>query len=203
MKTIEQKAYREYMQDGITEINVGFLLIIVGLWVIPPSAGFTLFLIWLALMLPITERVRQRYTYPRVGYVKLQEKDTWGILKGTLLFVAAIYVVMAAIVAVFHEEIVTSLLWWKWSPLIASMLLVGPSLHLQKKTGQLRYYAYGTLALLSGLVMSMIELPGLQDAFFLYMVGWGVVFLAIGFLTFADFISKHPPLELEKDVQTE
>jgi hypothetical protein len=203
LKTIEKKAYREYMQDGFVEINAGLLLIIAAFWVIPPGNGFTLFLLWLILMVPVTERVRQICTYPRIGYIKLHENDTWGILRGTLLFVAAIYAIMAVIIIVFHEEIATSILWWRWSPLIASTLLIGPSLHLQQKTGWMRYYAYGVLALLSGIVMSMIELPELHDALFLYMIGWGAVFLVIGFLTFIEFIRKHPTLESENDVETD
>jgi hypothetical protein len=203
LKTIEKKAYREYMQDGLVEINVGLLLIIAGFWVIPPGIGFTLFLLWLILMVPLTERVRQICTYPRIGYVKLNENDTWGVLRGTILFVAAIYAIMVMILIIFHEEIATSILWWRWSPLIASTLLIGPSLHLQQKTGLMRYYAYGVLALLSGIVMSMIELPRFYDALFLYMTGWGVVFLVIGILTFIDFIRKHPTLESENDGEKE
>lgn len=203
LKTIEKKAYREYMQDGLVEINVGLLLIIAGFWVIPPGIGFTLFLLWLILMVPITERVRQICTSPRIGYVKLHENDTWGILRGTILFVAVIYAIMAVIIIIFREEPTASSLWWRWSPLIASMLLIGPSLHLQQRTGQIRYYAYGVLALLSGIVMSMFELPGLHDALFLYMIGWGTVFLVIGILTFIDFIRKHPTSESENDGETE
>jgi hypothetical protein len=178
-------------------------MIITALMVYLPSAGFFIFLMWFALVIPITERLRQRYTYPRAGYIKLQEKDTWGLLKGTLLFVVAIYAVMAVIVFGFHDEITGSTLLWRWAPFIISMLLVGSFVHLQQKTGQLRYYAYGVLALLSGLVMSMIELPGLNNAIVLYIIGWGVVFLAIGFLTFFGFVWKHPKLEFEDDAQTE
>ena len=72
LKKTGQDAYRATMKDGFIEILTGFFFIMTPVIFIQPSF-ISIFVVIYVLFLPqYAEIFRKKYTYPRVGYVKLR-----------------------------------------------------------------------------------------------------------------------------------
>ncbi|MHA1636600.1 MAG: hypothetical protein ACTSUB_01170, partial [Candidatus Thorarchaeota archaeon] len=70
LKDIEQKAFRDTMRDGLTELSAGLLFLLAPIMNLEPSF-MIFFVVFYVIFLPHgLENIRQKYTYPRVGYVK-------------------------------------------------------------------------------------------------------------------------------------
>jgi hypothetical protein len=72
LKEIERKAYLTYHKDGILDIHLGVIILLISINLIYDSAS----MIWMVALLPIFYRdAKRRYTFPRIGYVKFSESN--------------------------------------------------------------------------------------------------------------------------------
>ena len=73
-KEIERKAYRDAQQDGLMEILSGLgMIFIAGMVSGTLSTAFAPLIV--LFFKPALEALRRRFTYPRIGYVKLPEGE--------------------------------------------------------------------------------------------------------------------------------
>lgn len=141
-KEIERRAYLTYHKDGIIDIYIGLLIIMLALTD----------MIWMLALYPIFYRdSKRRYTFPRLGYVKFSEKTNKmaGIQKPLTALIAITF-----LVTIFAWYLGTTgnqawfqpiLLNWKWIFAIASALIFACFAWL---TDLKRLYYYGALSLL-------------------------------------------------------
>ena len=194
LKKIEQKVYRESVRDGLAEIFWGIAFIAAtGYFLI---RGFSIFMILLVLVIiPIArKRLKERYVYPRTGYAKLRE-DVLKEIAGILLYMAAVFAVMAAAFFFACDDPVNPDLWLKWAPVFFGAILTGAYLDIGRRSGNRWYYGVAVLALLSGVTLSVLEFASLKTGIIVYLPFMGTVLILTGVVLLRRFLRDNPIAE--------
>ncbi|MHA2352148.1 MAG: hypothetical protein ACXABX_03415, partial [Candidatus Thorarchaeota archaeon] len=106
-----QDAYRATMKDGFIEIFTGFFFIMTPIIFIQPSF-VSIFVVIYVLFLPqYAEIFRKKYTYPRVGYVKLRT-DPLDYRPKALLALLFIVIVSSGILVMLMTQDVANYYNW-------------------------------------------------------------------------------------------
>jgi len=189
LKELERKAFRDSQQDGLMEIMMGIILLTFG--------GFfysTIFVFYILLILfsgKIVEFFRNRYTYPRIGFVKLHQEKPKDALKGVFLFEFAVITIIFVLIS-FFGDVTNSSQWVKWSPLFFGMILVGPFAHAASKSGSVRYSGYAILSVTLGVFFSLIEFGSGCTGLILYLVFIGGFLFFCGLVILIRFLREYP-----------
>jgi len=189
LKEIEQKAYRDSNQDGLMEIMIGILLTGLG-------ATFGSILYVFAILIPIflfprfIEVIRKRYTYPRIGYVKLPTDDPKKTAKGIFGYTAVVFALMV-ICFLLLGKVKDAAAYKKWSPALMGVLLVGGFLYAHGKSGNIRYKVFAVLAVVSGLLFSIMSFES-YDGLIINFFVMGGMFIVTGSILFTLFVHKYP-----------
>lgn len=190
------------MKDGFTEILLGVLLLYNSLtWLRPgvTSAFIPLFIIFGPRIL---ERLKQRYTYPRIGYVKITVEDGGKIAKGIFGYMLVVVALMVVVLGSFYWGRWSSDLIYRWTPTLVGAMLLGGMLYYQGRSGEDKNYAYGILALLAGIAFSLYDFEPVMMGLVAYLQLTGWASLLIGFVTFMRFRSRYP-LQKAEDSELE
>ena len=196
---IERKTYRESMRDGLTEFLLGLVLIVIP-GIMLKSSFVPIFVVFYIIFLPQgIEAFRRRFTYPRTGYVKLREQQPPKLSLGVAVVVLLIFI---SIIAVFYSlaiGVIDRYFIWRCLPAVFGFIMWGPSLYLKDKTGQNRYYLFGTLMTVTGLAVTLAVFIPATYALTIYMLSWGLAFLVLGIIRFVLFIRKYPVIDTPED----
>jgi hypothetical protein len=189
LKEIEQKSYRDSNQDGLMEIMVGILLIGLGATF---GTGLNVFAILVPIFLfpRFVGAIRKRYTYPRIGYVKLLQDDPKKTAIGMFVFMAfvlALMVICFLLLGKFKEAAAYK----KWSPALMGVVLVGGFLYAHGKSGSIRYIVFALLAVGFGLLFSIMSFES-YDGLIINFFVLGGIFIVTGFILFILFVHKYP-----------
>ena len=204
---MEQNAYRDTMEDGITETLAGmFFLFTTLMFRIPAFIGvFVLFYIFL--MPLFIERIRERYTYPRLGYVKLRTNESDWDFRSFGLLIASILVATAIAVQMLTNDLLNLYNWVLIFPFTFGMLMFGPSTYLVAKTGSKKYWLFGIFTTIVGLstaILSVIYHPGdYYVGILYYCLFLGLIFGIGGLIKFLHFTRAYPVLEPQGDEMNE
>jgi hypothetical protein len=183
------------MEDGLMYIPFSLILLVMAFIVQMPY--FVPFLAILIIFGPTAiERLRKKYTYPRIGYVKLQDEDPTNVGKGFFGFLFIVFLVPIALVIVLLGGNVTLAMLYQWLPFAFGFVILGPCIYLVDLTGSRKFYLLGIATSVTGFLVSLIVEQGLLG-FVLYMLGWSLVIMLTGFISFFRFIRKYPILDLE------
>ena len=196
---IEQESYRESMQDGLTEALLGLVFLALPLLLL--ESGFLpIFVIFYILFMPkIIEAFRKRYTYPRIGYVKLHEDEPPKLSLGVAMVVLLIFVIIIAVLYSVYIDLIDRSFIYRWLPAVFGFIMWGPSLYLKDRTGQNRYYLFGLLMSVTGITIGLANFSTVEIQGSLYMISWGLAFIILGLLRFLFFIHKYPVLDNPED----
>lgn len=77
----QQAGRRDTYLDGLLELVIGVLLFIVALATGRPAFYWT-YLVAILILGPGLQRLKARYTYPRIGYVRFPDEDPKRFRKG-------------------------------------------------------------------------------------------------------------------------
>ncbi len=182
------------MQDGLTEIFLGILLVIAGILLSRdlPFGFFPLFFI--ILVKPLNDRIKKKFTYTRIGKVKLHEDEPKKTVVGIFLYMLIIAAIMAVALFVIFREIKANLI-YRSLPIFFALILLGAMLYSHGKSESKRFYVYAAIALVSAPIFSLIDfgskLPGLGY----HLLFIGSIFAVIGLAIFVHFLKKYPTLE--------
>ncbi len=193
LKDIEQKAYSDSNQDGLMEIMIGILLIGLGATL---GSGLYVFAILVPIFLfpRFMEVIRKRYTYPRIGYVKLPQDDPKKTAKGMFGYMAVVLALMVICFLLFGK-VKDAAAYKKWSPALMGVLLVGGFLYAHGKSGNIHYIVFAVLAVVSGLLFSIMNFES-YDGLIINFFVMGGIFIVTGSILFTLFVHKYPkPVE--------
>jgi hypothetical protein len=187
------------MQDGFTEILLGTIFLVLPAILIQP--GFlSIFVVFYIIFMPqAVEVIRKKYTYPRIGYVKLREDESPKISLRVVIAVLLVFITIIAVLYLAFIDIIDRFFIWKWMPAVFGFIMWGPSLYLRGKTGQRIYYLPAILLSATGVAISLVDYLTAEVGTSLFMVGWGLVFIGFGFVRFLLFIRKYPILDNPED----
>jgi hypothetical protein len=199
LKQIERNVFRDYMRDGLVDILFGAYFLFIGVSL--PSGTVAAFIVFPMILFPLLlRRLKERFTYPRTGYVSLREGNPqpapWIILGS---FLAGLLVLVAVLIA--KHIIARPDQWYRWIPLFFGVWMAGTFLALALRVWLLRYYLDAAVALVAGPASALLPLPGKLDNIGLFFAAWGAVVLAWGVIAFLRFLHAYPlPTEAAGDV---
>lgn len=191
---LARRVYRESVQDGLVDLTLGvFLLLAAALFSTRQGGGLAILLFLVALVLggPVLGYLRQRYTYPRIGYVQLLPEEPRQAPRGFLIYMAAAmagWIGVLAVVGVIDHPT----RWYGWTPLLVGCLTVGGFVHMVSRSGLLRYAAYAAVSVASGVAFSLLGFPGRFQGLAWYLLATGLAIILGGAITFARFVHNTP-----------
>ncbi len=193
---IRQKVLRESKQDGIIEIWAGMFFMYYAVFfdniareIATEPAMVVFFIMICSYPLLYFTLIRNIFTYPRMGYVNINEKFP---LAPILAFVVPVTTLPAITFVAVHwmRELVDIYLMLKWMSVLFGLAFGGLYFGLARGFALPAYYILATLAAVSGVVLSMIphELPGVT----VFLVLQSLLLLLYGSLSLFRFIRKYP-----------
>ena len=202
-----QDAYRATMKDGFIEILAGVFFILTPVIYIQP-AFVSIFVVIYVLFLPqYAEIFRKKYTYPRVGYVKLRTDPLDYRPKALLALLFIVIVSSGLLVMLMTQDVANYYNWFLMFPFILGAALLAPSAYLVDRTGAKIYWGFGIVATIFGLVMSSITLiyppDGLFDGLLAFSILFGLGLLIVGIGKFVYFLHSNPVIDIQEDSSSE
>ena len=196
LKQLEQATFRVANQDGLTEIMMGLMIMVIAIILVNSTFTYLVALI-IIFHAAFMERVKEKYTYPRIGRVKLREEQEniygpyWAVF-AIILLIALISVVASARIENELLDLVA-----QWSTLIMGIGLLQPFAFLVQRSGLKGYYGVGAVISVIGAVFVILEFDSslVRMSLYLLVVG-GLLFLA-GLTSLVRFVRKYPVLDLE------
>jgi hypothetical protein len=201
---IEQRAQRYWYMDGLAEIVMGGVSLILGAYfliqtLLPEESllsqllngGMALLIIGLVLMgRRIITFAKERLTYPRTGYVGYKQPPLnrrW-IAAGGALVIA----VLAVLLSAKAPPVVA------WVPLLSGLLIGAALVYFSYKVCLGRIYLLACLSLLLGLGLGF---SGLEDilALAIYYAAIGLAFSISGGLALARYLRQNAPVQETPD----
>jgi hypothetical protein len=178
------------------EIFMGlFLVFFGGALSTNVGAGVPFIVLAIFFVNPLIERIKVRYIYPRVGYVKLPPDPSTtgkGIAMTAALFVVLLLGSMGISMGVMGKaEGMTFFMTYIVPPASGFMLGISP-FWLGQTYGLIRGYLLAALFLLSGIAMPVFNIATGYEAVGLMCSLVGVVALVVGSFMFARFLRKYP-----------
>jgi len=204
LKDIEQRAWKVYMQDGLVEIMIGVVLFFAsGAFHTSSTVVFLVF--WPIFGQNIIEAIRKRYTYPRIGYVKLQSDDPKKTAGGIFLYMVAVFAIMVVVLyLLFGSGTWAPYLLYQWLPTFVGAILLGAMTYTKSKSGDARYYAYALVAIAIGVAFSLHRFEPVKMGVTLYLLLLSGIMIVTGMARFVAFLRNHPlPPEPESSPETQ
>lgn len=198
---IERRANHAAFQDGLMEIAMGLFLFFYGGSLASDNLPIGIVMILVAVFFgkPLIERIKQRYIYPRSGYVKLPDDPHTtgkGIAISVLVMVVALLSVMAISMTVLGQKPgLNFFLTYIVPPASGLMLAIGPY-WLGQTYGLARGYFLAVLFILGGIAMPLFGIASGYEAVGLLCTVMGLIALLIGGFMFVRFLRKYPPEEI-------
>jgi len=177
------------------EMMAGITLMICSVFVSNPSL-ITLIFIPVFLLAPGLEWLRQRHTYPRVGYARPAELQPARHARGALIFTLAVFSIYA--LALMGFGVANDVTYWRrWAPALAAAICCGGFLFVASQSGLARHYAYILASLGGGLIFSLIRFERPYQNVHMFLLSLGILIFVSGALIFLRFLHRHPQHGME------
>jgi len=185
---IARKAWRDSLQDGLVELAAGIGMLFLSLLI---QSRTIVFVVLLSIFGPLLmKRLKERYTYPRIGYVAFPEKSQKQGPIMVLLLGAAIVVI--ALVIILVGKAGEPHAWYRWTTFLPAILFQGAFLPMAVKSGIKRFYVISVLTLLLGAGAALLELPGNMDNLWVYLMTMGAILTVWGAVLLLTFLRRYP-----------
>ena len=187
LKQIEKNAYTSYHQDGLIDIIIGISLLFFTICML--TELFWMGGIIVPILLPIYIGAKQKFTIPRIGYVKFGPKGkTRGFLViGIIMAVAflGLIVGMFALVPNIRDSVIPFLV--AYYNLIIAGIGAALTLMMAISAGIKRFYIYSAAILVVFSVAQIFNINLLYST-----ITISLLFLVLGVMTLVQFIQKNP-----------
>ena len=199
---VERRVDQSMYEDGLVEAFCGLFLITFGtiFKVTPGIAGIAILSIFL--FNPLLERAKQRWIYPRVGYMKPRQspEELSGIVRGAGLSILLLVATLAISIQIRGVEAGRTLfLDYLMPPMAGILLAIGPWWMAQEKHVQ-RGYLWAVMFASFGFVMSFFQFVGGYEAVALNCIVVGTAMLITGLAVFVNFVRRHPVAGVKDDL---
>lgn len=187
-KTIARHLWQDTMRDGLMEMVLGLYFLLTGIVIQADMSA--LFIIFMAFFPALVKRMKERYTYPRIGYVKFPDQDS-NPGKRILAALLAAGIAVALVVILAREGEKTQAL-YRWVPLLPALVLAAGLSFTAQKTGFVRHYVMAAVSLVAGFAVPFVDLPNKMDSIALYLLVTSPVFFVWGAAIFLHFVRTYP-----------
>ena len=198
LNEMKQHANKLLTQDGLMELLMGAILFISSAS-FSSTTSYTPFLgIYVIFLNRILEGFRKRFTYPRIGYIKLPDDDSKEIGYGILTFVGTVGILLVVGVYITYGSLSGENI-YRWTPMLVGMILFGGLHYNYSKTGDKTNYLYIFMVILGGLTFSLKEFVEAKLGLQLYLLAIGGLFIVAGVVRFMVFTKKYPMTGVSSD----
>lgn len=200
MLDVEQRVKRYWYSDGIADISVGAMFLMLGLFFgvqgyfgegskVAVILQVSMVLVMMGGIFGVqwlVNTLKARLTYPRTGYVEYRAKDKESNQRRYVVIAVALIIVVASIVLFDFVRELDSMV-------LTSGILVGAVfIALRgKSTGVTRFYILGGIAIVLGVGLSMGNLHQLYNLALFYGLE-GVLLMITGGVVLRRYISQNP-----------
>ena len=198
LKEMEQNAYRLHNEDGLMELLMGVIMFIASSSFSGTSALSFFMAFYVIFIKPIVEGFKKRYTYPRIGYLKVPDEDSKKIGIGIFTFMGAAMLALLIIIYLLYGRVTGELL-YKWVPLLIGLIFFGGLQYHYSKSGDKLSLVYTAIALVMGVVFSLLDFPKPRTGAQFYTLFLSAVFIVAGVLRFWNFRKKYPIQPIPKE----
>ena len=186
MTDLERKAFRSYWNDGLIDLMLGLVVLVVGLswWQDVPVFGA----IFPAACVSMWRPLRARIVAPRMGYVEFSgERELQGrtFRHGLLAFFAGTALFGAMIFVLWNREALPAPR--EWIAGFPLLLLAIPAALFGLFTDCRRFLAYAAALLGGGVVVALLD----RDPH-VAMIAVGALITLAGAALLARFVTRHP-----------
>jgi len=198
LNEIERRVLQSVYQDGLVEVFAGLFLVIFGtlFQVKATLAGFSVLLIFL--FIPTLERIKQRWIYPRAGYVNPRQDPNE--IRGIPIVALSAGIVLMAIFIISMKirgvEAGRALFLDYIMPPIASLLMAIGPWWMARERYISRGYIWAAMFVSLGFGITFFQLRGGYAAVGLNCTLVGLAMLSTGLIVFVRFVRNHPVQEL-------
>jgi hypothetical protein len=189
-----RQTYRYFYEDGLVEMALGLLFVVVGLLLFVWQATTTssVAAVLLAIGLPllviggallfrrVIRQLKERITFPRTGYVAYRQdkRDS-----GRWVMMGAAVALMIAVV--FLPDSFNRMQFMVGSLLGAVLIYMG------YRVSVWRFYVTGVLAVALGLGLTLLEMEEVLAIAFLFVAS-GLILLVTGAVSLMVYLRRHP-----------
>jgi hypothetical protein len=202
---LAHKVQQAYYEDGLADLFMG--VIFLGLASFATLIAHAITFLWVMIItlnplfyLPLIERAKQRWVYPRLGYVKhksFQQTSTRGVL--LVLVPIASILILPPVVLFLISGYAGLFFWLIWiaPPAFGLLIAIGP-FFIARKYHITRYYLFAILLPLIGVIVPWLNLsfPSAYAAFFttlaIQTAVTGLLALFSGTVLFLRFLHRYP-----------
>ena len=197
---VEGRVKSYWYSDGIAEISVGLVFLILGLFFgaqgyfgEESKVGLILQLSMIVVMMGtifgtqwLVNTLKARLTYPRTGYVEYRAKDKESSQRRMFIIVIGLVVAVASMVTVGFFREVDSMV------LVSSILVGVVFIFLRgKSSGVFRFYYLGALSFILGIILTFNDLTRLYNLGIFYGL-LGAVMILTGFFVLQKYLRDNP-----------
>lgn len=200
IEKIEKRTIQSFYEDGLTEIALGFVFLLLGGFFYAQSAlpdGSRLGLVMNVLMIVvifagaflarrIIRYLKRRITYPRTGYVAFKKKDLSPRRRLASAVVGGIFGASLAVLYGLAPSVKVLL------PALLGLLLGVATLLFANKVGLLRFYVLAAASALVGIALTAAGIGELRGIG-LYYGGYGAAVLLSGLAALAVYLRRSTP----------
>ncbi|MFC2081867.1 hypothetical protein ACFLSF_00095 [Candidatus Bipolaricaulota bacterium] len=190
---VEMRAMRATIRDGITEMQMGTLLMSFGVvFSFAPPFGIVCALLPFALY-PLGKLLKRRFVYPRIGYAKAmrQPHAVRGILIAASVYVAVMLSSLGVFSWVLGFDRGASLWLSHFVPaLVGVMMAIGPWV-VARTYRLMRWYVFAGLFVLGGICLPLFNIATGYAAVALEVAIVGGLALVYGIVLFLSFLRGH------------
>jgi hypothetical protein len=205
INNLTRRTYQYWYNDGLTELAAGTLILLIGLINLILALLNSSTLNQMALILQplvlvggyfalngIIKPLKERYVYPRTGYVAYRQPEGKRLL--LLRGVAVVLAMIIAMTAAFLLRIVKE----AWLPAFVGLFLALLMTYLGFKIGLVRFIILAGFTILLGLVTAWLQLNDLYAKAFIYS-GFGLALVVSGGLTLWHYFHSTQPPAVEQE----
>ncbi|HSF82701.1 MAG TPA: hypothetical protein VLA49_15810 [Anaerolineales bacterium] len=205
LNQVKKRTLRYWFEDGLSETIIGAFFILVGLMFLiqalaePGSLlaglsglGTALLVglgVWLARLL--IQRLKERLTYPRTGYVSYYPPS---ILQRALSLILGliIAVLFGWFIFSYSQELLA------WLPFVEGLALAALSFVIGQRAGLFRFYLYALVTLLIGVVLSISGQGDYVGSGWVFITS-GLLMSLVGLVALARYLRNSQPVEEAPD----
>ena len=194
---VEMKAMRATIRDGITEMQMGALLVSFGVvFSLAPPFGVLCALLPLALH-PLGKLLKRRFVYPRIGYAKAvrQPHAVRGIVIAACVYVAVVLSALGVFSLVLGFDRGATLWLSHFVPAFWGLLMaIGPWV-VARTYRLMRWHLFAGLFVLGGICLPLFDIATGYAAVALEVAIVGGLALIYGIGLFLSFLRGYPSEE--------
>jgi len=196
---IEKRTVQSYFEDGLTEIALGLVFLILGGYflaqvLLPEGSALGEVLTVLFILVIIASGflgnrllrfLKRQITYPRTGYVAFRRKDPTPKRRAATAIVAMI--ISASLAALYSLSPSLKLLF----PAVNGLLFAVAVLLFANKVGLVRYFVLAAASALIGLALTAAGVGDLKGISFFYLL-FGAAGLVSGLAALIVYLRRNP-----------